>query len=224
MGGSAFMIYGEFDAVGAAAAAPRRTILDRLRNRQPPSVSTTRFPNGRSLLQFPANAIQDPLARNYLTFVNERLAAPSAASGVVLDYLKLGQPTIYLRAERGPSETTGPWYVQVSFSGCAGMSETSARVATHWASHWYAARGEAIRTAVLSPAGFTAESAEPPSAAAFVATAEHGYAEREGETFAIDASFIESHPDPDALMKQLEQQHARQLDDGKCHCEICQEV
>ena len=38
------------------------------------------------------------------------------------------------------------------------MTETSARVAAHWADHWYAARGEAIR-AILAPAGFDATGA-----------------------------------------------------------------
>lgn len=54
---------------------------------------------------------------------------PSPASRVVLDYLKLGQPSVCLRADRAPGQTDGPWYVQVSFSGAAGMAETWARVA-----------------------------------------------------------------------------------------------
>jgi hypothetical protein len=89
MGGSAFLIVGEFDAVRAAAAAPPRSFFDRLRNRAAPAVSSTQFPNGRRLLEFPADAIQGPLARDYLTFIHGRLVAPTAASRVVLDYERL---------------------------------------------------------------------------------------------------------------------------------------
>jgi hypothetical protein len=59
---------------------------------------------------------------------------------------------------------------------------------------------------------------------AFVPTREYGYAEREGEQLAIDASFLESHPDSETVLKELEMEHASQLDDGHCHCEICREL
>src|SRR5688572_9662540 len=104
MGGSAFLIHGEFDADRAARTAPPPSFFDRLRGRQAPALSTTRLPNGRSLLQFPPDAIARALAADYVAFVEQRLTPPSPASRVVLDYLTLGQPSIYVRADRGPAE------------------------------------------------------------------------------------------------------------------------
>jgi hypothetical protein len=221
MGGSAFLIYGELDAGRAAAAVPAPSFFNRLRGRQAPSVSETRFPNGRSLLEFPADAIGQPLARDYHAFVRDRVTNPSPASLIVFEYLKLGQPTIYLRADRGPSEATGAWYVQVSFSSAAGMAETSARVAAHWASRWYEARAEEIRTVILQPAGFAATSAAPLADGAFVPTRDHGYAEREDGTFTFDACFLESDPDPETLLKRLEHEYGLALRDGRCRCDMC---
>jgi hypothetical protein len=211
MGGSAFLIDGNFDVNRATAAAARPSFFDRLRGRKPPSVSSLSFPNGRTMLEFPTDAIHAALAHDYLAFVRGRLTQPSQASQVVLDYLQLGQPRIYLRAERAASQTEGPWYVQVTFSGAAGMAETSARVAAHWAALWYAARAGTINERILGPAGFSATGAEPLENMAFADAGEYGYAELEEGAFAFDASF----------RKQLEQQHGPDVADGRCRCQMC---
>jgi hypothetical protein len=221
MGGSAFLIHGEFDADRAAQAAAPPSFFDRLRGRQAPALSTTRLPNGRSLLQFPPDAIAQALAADYLAFVRERLTPPSPASRVVLEYLALGQPTIYLRADRGPGETAGPWYVQISFSGAAGMCETSARVAAHWAARWFASRGDAIRIAILAPNGFTVANGEPIADAIFVPTPQTGYAERDEGIFTIDASVLEGQEDPETLVQALARDYGPAFDDGACHCQMC---
>jgi hypothetical protein len=226
MGGSAFLIHGSFDAERAVAAAKPTSLFGRLWARKSPSVSVVEFsvvelPNGRRLLEFPADAIRRPLARNYVEFVRSRLPAPSQSSRVVLGYLRFGQPQISLRGEQSPSDEQAAWYVQVSFTGAAGMAETSARVAAHWASHWYAARGETIRQ-ILATAGFEPTRAEPLADVSFVPVGQYGYAEREDGVFAIDDSFLESHDDPEALLKELEQQYGMDLSRGQCRCELCQ--
>jgi hypothetical protein len=221
MGGSAFLIHGRFDAERGAAAAPAPSWFGRLRGSKAPAVSTVAFPNGRSMLEFPAAAIHDRLAQDYLAYVRGRLTDPSAASTVVLDYLTLGQPRIYLRADREPGETDGPWYVQVSFSGAAGMAETSARVAAHWAGHWYAARRTVVDADILGPAGFSATGAEPLADMVFVPAGEYGYAELEDGVFAFDAAFVESHEDPEALRDELAQRFTPALREGRCRCQLC---
>ena len=97
----------------------------------------------------------------------------------------------------------------------------SARVAAHWAEHWYAARGEAIR-AILAPAGFDATRGEQLDEPRFVPAGEYGYIEREAGELTADWSVLESHDDPDAVLKMLEQRYAGLLDDGRCHCEMCE--
>ena len=220
MGGDAFLILGTFDPERAAASATP-TLIDRLLGRKARATSTMTLPGGRAMLEFPARALEKPLARDYLAFVRGRLPDPSASSHVVLQYLGLGQPSIYLRADRAAGESDGPWYVQVSFSGAAGMAETSARVAAHWAAHWYAARSGPIGQSILLPAGFVATGAESPMDAVFVPAGECGYAERENGTFTIDAAFLESHEDPDALLKDLERQYGRDLNERVCRCQLC---
>jgi hypothetical protein len=220
MSGSAFLIYGSFDAERVTSAAKPISFFERLRGRRPPSISTVQLPSGRRLLEFPADALQRTLSRDYVGFVRDRLRAPSPASRVVLAYLRFGQPKIYLRGEQSPSDARPAWYVQVSFTGAAGMAETSARVAAHWALHWYAARGEQIR-GTLAAAGFVPTRVEPLANASFTPAGEYGYAERDEGVFAIDAGFLESHDDPAAFLNQLEQQYGPSVVDGQCRCELC---
>jgi hypothetical protein len=153
--------------------------------------------------------------------VRTRLSSPTEASRSVLDFLDLDQPTIYIRANQSPGDTEPEWYVQVSFTGAAGMTETSARVAAHGAEHWYVARSEAIR-AILAPAGFDATRGEQLDEPRFVPGGEYGYIEREAGELTADWSVLESHEDPDAVLKMLEQRYAGLLDDGRCHCEMCE--
>ncbi len=220
MGGWAFMIYGDFDAQRGAAAATPPSLLDRLRGRRPASISSVNLGNSR-LLQFPADVIQQPLADNYRTFVRTRLDPPTEASQSVLDYLDLGQPTIYIRANQTPTDPEPAWYVQISFSGAAGMAETSARVAAHWAAHWYTERSEAIR-GILAPVGFNAVRCEELDQPRFVAAGEYGYIEREAGELTTDWSVLESEDDPDAVLKMLDERYGRLLDDGRCHCQLCE--
>jgi hypothetical protein len=102
------------------------------------------------------------------------------------------------------------------------MTETSARVAAHWAEHWYAARGEAIR-AILAPAGFEAIRGDPLDGVfRFIPAGEYGYIEREDGELTADWSVLEPHEDPDAVLKMLEQRYGGLLDDGRCHCQMCE--
>jgi hypothetical protein len=220
MGGWAFMIYGDFDAERAAAAATPPSFLDRLRGRKAPSISSADLGNSR-LLQFPADVIQQPLANDYRTFVRTRLDTPTEASQSVLDYLDLGQPTIYIRANQTPAGPAPEWYVQISFSGAAGMAETSARVAAHWAALWYTERSDAIR-AILAPVGFNAVRCEELDEPRFVPAGEYGYIEREGGELTADWSVLESEDDPDAVLKMLDERYGALLEDGRCHCQLCE--
>ena len=216
------MIRGEFDSARVVAAERPRSFFDRLRGRRTRSLSTRSSPDGHVSLEFPADAIALPLIGDFMTFVRKKLESKSAASQVVLEYMDLARPEIYLRGERGPGETKENWYVQVSFRGCAGMAETSAHVAAHWACLWYAAERARIRASILSPIGFAAsEDAGSCAEDAFVPTREHGYAEFTDGMFEVDASFLESMDDPEALLKQLQERYGPEFADGKCHCDLC---
>jgi hypothetical protein len=111
--------------------------------------------------------------------------------------------------------------VQVGFTGAAGMTETSARVAAHWAQHWYVARSEAIR-AILAPAGFDPIRGDAMDELRFVPAGEYGYIERDSGELTADWGVLESHDDSHAVLKMLEQRYAGLLDDGRCHCQMCE--
>jgi hypothetical protein len=72
----------------------------------------------------------EPLAARFRAFLAREIPTPHDASTQTLDYLDIkGIPSLYLRGERekgGEPE----WYVQLGFSGCAGMAEVSAAAAT----------------------------------------------------------------------------------------------
>lgn len=220
MGGWAFMIYGNFDAERAATVAKPPAFFERLRGRKAAVVSSVDLGQNR-LLEFPAETIRQPLVEDYRAYVRTRLSPPTEASQSVLDYLELDQPTIYIRANQSSSDVEPEWYVQVTFTGAAGMTETSARVAAHWADHWYAARSEAIR-AILAPAGFDAIRGERMDELRFVPAGEYGYIERDGGELTADWGMLESHDDTDAVLKMLDQRYRALLDDGRCHCQMCE--
>jgi hypothetical protein len=56
----------------------------------------------------------------------------------------------------------------------------------------------------------------------FVPAGEYGYIEREDGELTADWSVLERHDDPDAVLKMLEQRYGGLLDDGRCHCQMCE--
>jgi hypothetical protein len=51
-----------------------------------------------------------------------RLPTPSSGTTVVLDYLKEIEPTVYVRGLKQRSRPEPEFYVQITFSGCAGQT------------------------------------------------------------------------------------------------------
>lgn len=69
-------------------------------------------------------------------------------------YLAMDVVTINVRGERSGDEVSS-WYVQMTFSACAGMADTSAEVAAHWAEIWYRRAGDELASNHFRPFGFT---------------------------------------------------------------------
>jgi acyl carrier protein len=104
------------------------------------------------MMDLPANDLK-ALGREFHSFVAARFQPPWKATASVLEYFALDVITVYLRGDQ-EGEAPPEWYVQLTFSGCAGMADVSSELATHWAERWYEADSERIANTLLRPHGF----------------------------------------------------------------------
>jgi hypothetical protein len=188
--------------------------------------------NGDRHLEILPGSLEQDLVSDFKKWLLHELGAPSRASGVVLEYLEYGGPSIYVRGLQRSAESEPSFWIQVSFSGCAGEAQVSADVAAHWAACWHRARRDDIRDAYLLRFGFTPEpddahaDPDPP----FLPGGDLGYLEftpldsRERyrmPMFVLDHAIEEAfagHP----CLEDMESRFARFMTDGKCRCQLCE--
>lgn len=169
------------------------------------------------------------LTTEWIAWLRGRLEPPSESSAIVLRYLSDIPVRISLRGLRGKSEPDFSHWIQFSFSGCAGMAQTSASVSAHWADCWYRQEHAAISDRILRPAGITNrppgndETAYP----LFMPAGSLGYiacevlddAERRLEC-AVDESLALAH-DGDERLDRLDALAAPLMADRRCRCQLC---
>ncbi len=80
MGGPAFLIYGDFDPARTPAAAPPPSLLGKIFGKGAPAVKRHACPDGRALLEFPADAFAGALAADYRNFLAARFTDPWPAT------------------------------------------------------------------------------------------------------------------------------------------------
>src|SRR5688500_5439911 len=136
MAASALLIYG---TASEALLQPRpapRSLLDRLLGRTP-TIAPAWFEinRDRRIIDLPCVELQ-ALGGSFRDHVASRFHPKSKATSSVLDYLGIGVTQVLVRGDASGSNPP-EWYVQVTFSGCAGMAEVSAELAAHWAELWY---------------------------------------------------------------------------------------
>ena len=232
MGGSALLIHGTPSADLLAPRAAPRSLTDRLLGRHP-SAGPTETPVGREhkLLEIPSGPLR-PLADDFRAFVEGAFDDPWPSTQNVRDYLDIGVITTYLRGSRAGSEAPS-WYVQFTFSACAGMADASADVAAHWAEIWYRRTADELASKYFRPFGFTPERVEGP-AGRFVPLGHLGYALiHDGEEgnpevpgsryFALDYSVLETLEEED-LTREWQELDAALSDvhaAGVCLCQFC---
>lgn len=219
MGGSAVLFYGELEA---QRQAPRPGLLSRVFGAKAGPAATDGF------VDLPSKDFR-AIAADFHSFIKSRLPNPSVASKVMLDYLRTAGPNVYLRGELD-AQGRRRWYVQLSFSACAGLADTSADVAAHWAGLWYEANRERIDETLLRPHGFAAESIELiHGATMFLPVGQGGYAGYQGAPedgedryFAIDVAALEAdEEEADRVHAWLEANGAALIAQGGCHCQLC---
>ena len=159
MGGTAFLIWGKLSEARLQPTPLERTLLDRIMGRQrfdKPNV--TNVGGGRRVIDFPATKYQ-VLADDFRAFLERKIPVPWPATEEFMNYLEDGALSIYVRGEQAPELSAPDYYIQITFSGCAGMAEVSAELGSHWAEIYYRDTHENIKDQYLNHFGFVPDDA-----------------------------------------------------------------
>lgn len=238
MGGNAFLIWGMLAEHQLQPAPIQRTFMDRIMGRQrfqKPSVMD--LGGGRKMIDFPADKYRI-LASDFRAFLRERMPDPWLETQAFFDYLTDDAISIYVRGEQSPERTAPEYYIQVTFSGCAGLAETSAELGSHWAHIYYRESHERLKSEYLNHWGFVPDDARIDSQpqAAFLPVGRLGYAvyvgkdpmnadpEWEGsQLFELNSSIVDAFFEQGKLSKlrQLDDLFGEMMSDGKCRCQLC---
>jgi hypothetical protein len=240
MGGHAYVIPGELAShlVPGPERVPAESVPVPLWRRllggsptAPDLPRLTEMPNGDRHFDVPPGGLTRTLVHDLTTWLHARMPKPSTGSAVVLQYLTDITPTIYVRGLQRRGEEKPGFYVQVSFSGCAGEAETSARAASHWTELWYASERNRIASAHLVPFGFTPAHDDPSAAEGlmFLPAGDLGYLEYtpsdqrapDEPAFALDHSLTQAH-EADPVLDRLDETFERFMSPPRCRCQICE--
>lgn len=237
MGGSALLIYG---AVSDDLLQPRpvpRSLVGRLLGRERVERPTwSQIGRDRRMVDLPTDALGG-IAATFRDYVAGRLDPPWTSTLAVLEYLRLGIVDLHVRGDASGSHPP-EWYVQLSFSGCAGMAEVSSELAAHWAERWYRAEQADLVSRFLRPYGFEPNGRMEPdrSPAVFVPLGAAGYARYdstreaadddesdESRYFDIDAAALEtlSERERARALRKLDEDVPPLLPTDSCCCQWC---
>jgi hypothetical protein len=239
MGGHAYIIPGELaparrpDLHPPAPSPPvplwRRLLGGRFADTHAARISE--LPNGDRFFDVPPGALRDALVADLRTWLRARMPRPSAGTAVVLDYITQIEPNVYVRGLQKSGQPAPEFYVQVTFSGCAGQAETSARAAAHWTSFWYASEHARIASAFFTPYGFTPAALErgEEEEMRFLPAGQYGYLEydvpgpRDADqpAFEVDVSVAEAY-EHDPVLERLDAAFAPYMSEARCRCQICE--
>lgn len=238
MGGYAYVIPGQLTSERVAEAErpvqpPPPSLWQQLFGSPLASVEARRvvdLHNGDRLIEIPSAPLDASLAHDLRTWLDGRMPQPSRATSVVLEYLSGVPPTVYVRGLQPAGAHEPEYYVQVTFSGCAGQAEISARVVSHWAAAWYADERDRIASEHFAPFGFVpATDAEgEDERMVFLPAGDLGYLEYtvpeardEGQSaFEIDQAVVEAY-EGSPLLTRLDDMFKGYMRDATCRCQLC---
>ncbi|MBN2382334.1 hypothetical protein JXQ70_05570 [bacterium] len=231
MGGSAFLIYGDIDPTLLERREIKPYFFQKLFGiKNYVSPKETNVGNNRSIIDIDQPCFEKCIDM-FHDFLNRYISQPHSATIQFLEYLKIKTMTVFLRGEKSQEKTE--WYVQFSFSGCAGLGEVSAELGTHWVEKWLSLERKSL-SEFFSQNGFHISENQPAyDDSAFIPFEKYGYAkiqnsaimdpEYEGSRyFELDQSFLEGLGNEDVQkMEKWDQQYRNYFDSKKCCCQIC---
>ncbi len=235
MGGTAYLIYGDIETELLQPRPIKQNFFDKLLTRQRYQ-KPKQFSLGDVVITELTAKELKPLKNDFRDFLKLKMPNPWEATKTIYEYLDVGVMDVYFRGEKqgGSSEK---WYIQISFSGCAGMGEVSASVASHWTDIWYRARQQELKRKYLEPLGFHPEELvhKLESESIFIPLSEGGYATyfREPQEFYLSEQTERSHFEIDVaateelhdgglqLLNELYIRYKALMTDGRCRCQLC---
>lgn len=236
MGGQAYLIWGTIDEERLKPVRAERSLLDRLLGRERfRSRSEVELPDGTKLIELPVGDLEQ-LTDGFAEFLERRISRPWPATESFFDYLAEDVLSINLRGEQGPDKTAPDWYVQITFSGCAGMAEVSAALGSHWTEIWFKENTERISERYLEPFGFLSveDQATTDNPPIFLPVGRLGYAQYNGEVemdpecpgsrfFELDAAATEALELDGSIarLRELDEKFGPLISDGQCRCQLC---
>ena len=229
MGGTGLLIYGTLSADRLEPQPVPRTLFDRLLGRTREAGPKVLPMSRRELVQLDVSELA-PLIARYRAYLARKLPQPHDATREVLNYLEMdGIPSLYCRGEREAGNDTR-WYVQLGFSGCAGMAEVSATVAGHWAAAWIREELPLVRREILEPFGFTPDDDQafdwpdrflPVAALGYLRYLPAEERDEEGEVFEVDYAALEHATESAVALRAAGTRYGGPMGDGSCLCQLC---
>ena len=154
MGGAAFLLEGSVSPALLEERTQPRTLLDKLLFRTRKLAVERQNWGEETQLEVPLPSALRGLPVAYSEWLDGTLGASrSPALAALKDYLSVDVCDLNLRGVEKEGQPAR-FYLQLTFSGCAGMGETSAQVAAHWAQIWWERDPEGL-SALCTPHGFT---------------------------------------------------------------------
>ena len=235
MGGCAFLIHGSLIAGVAPSASDRPSLFGRLFGKSTRTHVAVASVPAQATQEIPVGDLGKKLRNSFRKFFKNRFREPWAATKTIFSYIDMSHNT-YVRADGANNGQLPKWYVQINFSGCSGMAEVSAELASHWASIWFAEQRDEIIRASLAPFGFEANSEKDKwiedlrflpignlGYAQFLSPAKVAELKNQASRFEIDCSIREtfSESDLESFLGDLDSKYATLFNDGKCRCQLC---
>ena len=231
MGGSAFLLFGSIDPILLEKREIKQTLFQKIFGiKKYTGPTETKMNDNYSLMSINNHGL-GILEKIFKKYLLEAIPNPNTATKQFMDYINIKTITIYLRGNKKVDKTE--WYVQITFSGCAGMSETSAALGSHWAELWINKERNKI-TEILAKNGFIIdENRNESEKNFFIPFDKYGYAkvlneneiddEIEGSKyFEIDQAVLESLSDEEqTLLSKLDNKYYTYVNNKICHCQIC---
>lgn len=233
MGGTSYRLSGELEPERIDSGPRHKTLLEKLLSRLGGRKQKQVSDFDASFIDLPPGGLVQ-IASAFREFLTHELISPWPATKTIQEYLKSESPAIYLRGERSTEQADDEWFVQIAFSGCAGMAQVSSEVAVHWLEVWLKNNIEQLNETILKPEGFTANLElkemvdDPLTTFVPVGTVEYGcyasltFLEGEPPEFNIDESQVAAYDDcGEELLAEIQSQLGELMADGRCRCQLC---
>jgi hypothetical protein len=231
------VIYGNAKEECLRPRVKPRTVWDRLLERKPKVVTPEWKAMGKDShsIDLPVGNLSG-IGTEFRDYIIKRFRKPWAATKTVIEYLKLGSIDVYLR-RAGPENDPDALYIQLSFSGCGGMAQTSAELAVHWAVRWYREKRAEVDKQYFQPFGFVPSGGTEPTGSSeyFVPLGVGGYAQYDprapledesypySQFFCLDQAAMEtlSETEMKSFNQAIDQKLHPMLPKDSCCCQWC---